>query len=256
MLAPDHTRTAYDTELHGLSFLLTEMGGVAETQVMGVATALQNGDRNRAVQLIEADLLIDRFQTRVEESAVKIIACHQPVANDLRRVIATLRAANELERIGDLAKNIAKRVSQIGTEQMPRQVTGGIRHMAGLILSQLCNALDSFANHDDKKAFDVWARDREVDSLHHSLFRELLTYMLEDQKMITLGVHLAFSAKNMERIGDHAINIADAVYYMVRGETLWAGQASALYGVRLAYDTKTASPVSDKTMYGQTDWSG
>ena len=92
MLAPDHTRTAYDTELHGLSFLLTEMGGVAETQVMGVATALQNGDRNRAVQLIEADLLIDRFQTRVEESAVKIIACHQPVANDLRRVIATLHS--------------------------------------------------------------------------------------------------------------------------------------------------------------------
>jgi phosphate transport system protein len=138
-----------------------------------------------------------------------------------------LRIAHELERIGDLAKNIGKRVGAIKQEGMPRRVMGGVRHMATLMLDQLRDVLDSFASRDVTKAVEVWARDQHVDRIYTSLFRELLTHMIEDPATVIFGVHLVFCTKNIERMGDHATNIAEAVYYMVKGHVLWQDRPKA-----------------------------
>jgi phosphate transport system protein len=167
------------------------------------------------------------MQRTIEERAIEIISRRQPVANDVREVVGILRIANELERIGDLAKNIGKRVGAINREHMPRQSMRGVSHMAIMMLTQLRDVLDSFASRDIAKAMEVWARDQDVDRLYTSLFRELLTYMMEDPGTITFGVHVVFCTKNLERMGDHATNIAEAVYYMVEGRTLWAERPKA-----------------------------
>jgi len=227
MLLPDHTRTAFDADLRALSLLIAEMGGLVEQQIVEAATALHNGNENCARRSIEMDPVVDDMQSSIEQKAVDIIACYQPVAVDLRELIAILRIANELERIGDLAKNIGKRIGAIGRTRVPRQSIGGIRSMNNLILAQVRDALDSLASRDDTKAVRLWLRDQDVDRLYTSLFRELLTYMMEEPGMITSGVHLVFCAKNMERMADHATNIAEAVYYMVRGEALWQGRPKA-----------------------------
>ena len=160
------------------------------------------------------------MQHNIEERAGETIVRRQPVAGDLRQIIGVLRIANELERIGDLAKNIGKRIVEINGEDMPPRSMRGVTHMATLILAQLHDVLDSFASRDVTKAVDVWKRDQEVDRLCTSLFRELLTYMMEGSVRISFGAHLLFCTKNLERMGDHATNIAEAVYYMVKGETL------------------------------------
>jgi phosphate transport system protein len=203
------------------------MGGLVERQIAEAATALHNANKDCAGRCIDMDALVDTMQSTIERKAINVIACYQPVALDLREVIAVLRIANELERIGDLAKNIGKRLGAIGRMRVPRQSLGGIRSMNKLILAQVRDALDSIASRDDTKAVNLWLRDQDVDSLYTSVFRELLTDMMRDPAMITPGVHLVFCAKNMERMADHATNIAEAVYYMVRGETLWQGRPKA-----------------------------
>jgi phosphate transport system protein len=227
MLVPGHTRTAFDSELQGLSSLIAEMGGLVELQIVEAAAALSKRDEERGRRVIATDALIDRMQRTVEEKTVETIACHQPVAIDLRELIGILRIANELERMGDLAKNIAKRVALVAREHMPRRAMGGVRHMTTLMIALLRDVLDSFVNHDAAKAVDVWKRDQDVDRLYTSLFRELLTYMMEDPGTINFGVHLVFCAKNLERMGDHATNIAEAVYYIVQGEMLWRERPKA-----------------------------
>ena len=221
MPVPERTRTAFDSELQGLSSLIAEMGGLVELQIAEAAAALSKRDQERGRRVIAADALIDRMQRTVEEKTIETIACRQPVAVDLRELIGILRIANELERMGDLAKNIAKRVALVAGEHMPRRSMGGVRHMTTLMIALLRDVLDSFINRDSAKAVDVWKRDQDVDRLYTSLFRELLTYMMEDPGMVNFGVHLVFCAKNLERIGDHATNIAEVVYYMVEGEMLW-----------------------------------
>ena len=221
MLVLAHTRTAFDSELKALSLLVAEMGGLVEGQIVDATAALSNRDVERARQAIATDALVDDMQRAIDEKAVEIIACHQPVAVDLRGLIGILRVASELERIGDLAKNIAKRVTFLLRDHMPRRSMGGLRHMTTRMLAQLRNALDGFVNRDAGKALDVWMRDQEVDRFYNSLFRELLSYMMEDPGTTNFGVHLIFCAKNLERMGDHATNIAEAVYYMVQGEPLW-----------------------------------
>jgi phosphate transport system protein len=228
MLVLEHTRSAFDAELKELSVLLAEMGGLVEQQIAQATHALANGDEQRSSRVIAADALIDSLQRRVGEKAVDIIARCQPVAADLREVVGTLRIANELERLGDLAKNIAKRLAPIARQHMQRQLIGGVRHMTTVTLIQLRDALDSFVNRDVAKAVGVWTRDQDLDRLYTSLFRDLLTHMLEDPVgTITLGVHLIFCAKNLERMGDHATNIAEAVYYIVQGESLWRERPKA-----------------------------
>jgi phosphate transport system protein len=220
MALAGHTAKALDSDLQDLAGIVAEMGGLAERQIAEAIEALVKRDNGRASRIIATDSIIDGLQHTIEDRAVSTIARRQPVAKDLRQVLGILRIANELERIGDLAKNIAKRVIAINGEDTPRRPLGGVRHMASLMLGQLRDVLDSFARRDVGKATDVWSRDHEIDQLCMSIFRELLAHMIEQPGMVTLAIHLLFCTKNLERMGDHATNIAEAVYYMVQGEAL------------------------------------
>jgi phosphate transport system protein len=220
MAWPEHTTKAFDLDLQGLARTMAEMGGLAERQIAEAIEALTTRDVERAWRVVNADTAIDNMQRAIEERAVETIARRQPVAIDLRQVVGILRIANEIERIGDLAKNIGKRIIAMKGEEMPRRSLRGVSHMANLMLAQLRDVLDSFARRDAAKALDVWTRDQDVDRLYTSLFRELLTYMGENPFSVRYAIHLLFCTKNLERMGDHATNIAESVYYMVHGQTL------------------------------------
>ncbi len=197
--------------------MVAEMGGRVEYQLHDANEALIQHNCDKAERVVQADAMLDDLQQQVEQKAIATIAMRQPMAVDLREIVATLRIANDLERIGDLAKNIAKRVLVIEAQDMPRQARLGFAHVMSLALGLLTEALDSFASGDTEKARSVWNRDEEIDLMYTSLFRELLTYMMEDSHTVTSGVHLVFCAKNIERVGDHVTNIAESVYYMVEG---------------------------------------
>src|SRR3974390_1861842 len=180
-----HTTTAFDSELQSLFRMIAEMGGLVERQIEEAVGALMNRDQERARQVVTADMVIDAMQRAIEEHAVQTIARRQPVAVDLRALVGILRIANDLERIGDLAKNIGKRVSALKRENLPRPPMTGVRHMTTLMLGQLRDVLDSFANRDVAKALEVWTGDQDVDRLYNCLFRELLTCMIEDPATAT-----------------------------------------------------------------------
>ncbi len=216
----EHTAKAFDVDLQDLSRMVAEMGGLAEKQIADSVDALAKRDSDRADRVIAADVAIDGLQREIEERSVLTIARRQPMAVDLREIVSALRIANDLERIGDLAKNIAKRVMPITADFHPQKLIRGVEHMAALVLAQLKQVLDAYAGHDLEKALVVWNGDEEVDAICTSLFRELLTYMMEDPRHITFCIHLMFSAKNIERMGDHATNIAETVYFMVQGRPI------------------------------------
>jgi phosphate transport system protein len=216
----EHTAKAFDVDLQDLSRMVAEMGGLAEKQIADSVEALATRDSARAERVIAADVQIDALQREIEERSVQTIARRQPMAVDLREIVSALRIANDLERIGDLAKNIAKRVVPITSDFHPQKLIRGVEHMSALVLTQLKQVLDSYAGHDVEKALAVWNGDEEIDAMCTSLFRELLTYMMEDPRHITFCIHLMFSAKNIERMGDHATNIAETVYFMVQGRPI------------------------------------
>ncbi|ADZ71698.1 phosphate signaling complex protein PhoU [Polymorphum gilvum] len=216
----EHTVTAYDEELRALAGRVAEMGGLAETLVNDAVTALLTQDLDRAHRTILADSRLDELQQDVEMRLIRVIARRQPMGQDLREIMAAGRIANDLERVGDLAKNIAKRVIAIDGDFNASKAAFGVEHMAELAMAQLKAVIDSYTGHDAEAARSVRERDDEVDALYTSLFRELLTYMMEDPRKITQCAHLLFCAKNLERIGDHATNIAENVYFMVTGEQL------------------------------------
>ena len=216
----EHTAKAFDVDLQDLSRMVAEMGGLAEKQIADSVDALATRDSARAERVIAADVQIDALQREIEERSVQTIARRQPMAVDLREIVSALRIANDLERIGDLAKNIAKRVVPITSDFHPQKLIRGVEHMSALVLTQLKQVLDSYAGHDVEKAMAVWNGDEEIDAMCTSLFRELLTYMMEDPRHITFCIHLMFSAKNIERMGDHATNIAETVYFMVQGRPI------------------------------------
>jgi len=218
MARPEHTTKIFDSDLEDLVLAITEMGGLAERQIAEAINALTTRDVRRAQRIITADAKIDAMQRNIEEKAVEVIARRQPVADDLRQVIGILRIANEVERIGDLAKNIGKRIIAIKGEDAPRTTMSGVDHMATLMLGQLRDVLDSFASRDVGKAVKVWMLDQDIDHLCTSLFQELLAYMMRRPVDSSLGAHLLFCTKNLERMGDHATNIAEAIHYMIRGE--------------------------------------
>jgi phosphate transport system protein len=220
MTMSEHTIKAFDTELQDLTRVVIEMGGMAERQIVNALEALEKHDTGLAQRVIADDAKIDALQREVEEKAILTIARRQPMAVDLRELVGALRLANDLERVGDLAKNIAKRVGALDTDFQPQQVMRGVEHMTDLVLTQLKEVLDSFAHRDIAKALAVWRGDEEIDAVNNSLFRELLTYMMEDPRNISYCIHLLFCAKNIERMGDHATNIAETVYYMVEGRAL------------------------------------
>ena len=215
-----HTTKVFDSDLQELARAIAEMGGLAERQIAEAIEALTTRDGARAQRIIAADATIDAMQRNIEERAIETIARRQPVADDLRQIVGILRIANEIERIGDLAKNIGKRIIAINDEEPPRMLMGGVDHMATLMLTQLRDVLDSFARRDVAKAVEVWTRDQEIDQLCTSLSQELLVEMMEKSLATSYGAHLMFCTKNLERMGDHATNIAEAVHYMVKGETL------------------------------------
>jgi phosphate transport system protein len=215
-----HTARAFDIDLQDLARLVAEMGGLAEKQIGESVDALNSHDLALAQRVIALDDKIDVLQREIEEKAILTIARRQPMAVDLRDIVGALRVANDLERIGDLAKNIAKRVGALDDDIELTKVLRGVEHMADLVLSQIKDVLDAYTRRDVEKALAVWRGDEEVDAVNNSLFRELLTYMMEDPRNISLCIHLLFCAKNIERMGDHATNIAETVYYIVEGRPL------------------------------------
>jgi phosphate transport system protein len=216
----EHTAKAFDTDLQELTRLVAEMGGLAEKQIADSVDALAGRDAERAMRVVSVDPSIDALQHEIEEKAVLTIARRQPMAVDLREIVSALRISNDLERIGDLAKNIAKRVTALSGEFHPQKLIRGVEHMAEMVLGQLKEVLDSYAGHDLDKALAVWKGDEEIDAMCTSLFRELLTYMMEDPRNITFCIHLMFAAKNIERMGDHATNIAETVYFLIEGRAI------------------------------------
>jgi phosphate transport system protein len=196
------------------------MGGLAE-QVLGQSfQALERRDPRLAETVVKADRAIDNLQRDIEEQVVVMIARRQPMADDLRHIIGALRITSDLERIGDLAKNTAKRALAVAHEQHPKPLISGLRHMVEGAMRQLKDVLDAYAERDADKAMKVWREDQGIDAMYNSLFRELLTYMMEDPRNIGLSTHLLFGAKNVERVGDHTTNIAETVVYVVRGTAL------------------------------------
>jgi phosphate transport system protein len=218
----EHIVKSFDQELVDLGRKIAEMAGIAEAMLSNATIALEKGDIHLARRVIAMDPQLDMLERQVEERAVVTIAKRQPMAVDLRTVISSIRIASDLERIGDLAKNIAKRVVAIEGQFPPQKISGGVSHMSGLALDRLKRVIDAFARRDVAEAFDVWENDDEIDQLHNALFRALLTYMMEDPRNIGFCAHLLFCAKNIERIGDHATNIAETVHYLVTGETVSA----------------------------------
>jgi len=215
----DHIVKSYDQELRELRNMIAEMGGYAEKSVVESVDALIKRDVVRAQNVITLDTAIDRLQRAVEERAVLIIAKRQPMALDLRELVSAIRVSNDLERIGDLGKNVAKRVVALNGNVQPAKIFGGFDHMADLVLGQLKQVLDAFAQRNVEEALSVWRSDGEIDAMYTSLFRELLTYMMEDPRNIGFCTHLLFCAKNIERIGDHATNIAETVHYLITGQS-------------------------------------
>ena len=223
----EHTVSAYDDDLKAIARRVTEAGGLAERAVASSISALTRLDIGLAQQVIADDKLLDNLQRDIEEKTILIIARRQPMAVDLREIVAAMRIANDVERIGDLGKNIAKRVVAINDVFPNKQLLTGLEHMAEIALQQLKAVLDAYAAHDDHAAYAVRQRDDEIDALYTSLFRELLTYMMEDPRNITFCTHLLFCAKNIERIGDHATNIAEAVHFVVTGEQVTEERAKS-----------------------------
>jgi phosphate transport system protein len=216
----EHTVKAYDRELDTLERLIAEMGGIAEKMVSEAVDALANADTVLAHQVVAADPRLDALQREIEDLAVMTIARRQPVAVDLRELIGVIRVAGDLERVGDLAKNIAKRTIKIGVEsRVPRAIVG-IRHMNEVATELMKDVLDAYAQRDAERAREVWERDVDLDALEDSVFRDLLTHMMEDPRNISFCAHMLFCSKNIERIGDHATNIAETVVYLVTGETM------------------------------------
>jgi phosphate transport system protein len=216
----DHTARAFDSDLQETTRKVAEMGGLVEKQIADALRALLEHDRELAEQVIAADAAIDAMQQEVEEKAILTIARRQPMAVDLREIVGAMRVCNDLERIGDHAKHIGKRVVVLADDLYPQTLIRGVEHMADLVLAQIKQVLDAYAGRDLRSALAVWNNDEEVDALCVSLFRELLTYMMEDPRNISFCMHLMFCAKDIERMGDHATNIAETVYFMIEGRPI------------------------------------
>ncbi len=216
----DHTIRAFDADLQQLAAKVAEMGRLDGEQIADAIVALVKRDTALAERVIATDDRVDELQREIEEKAVTTIARRQPMAVDLREIVGTLRISNDLERVGDLAENIAKRVLLLPKEFRLNAVALQLQHMGNLVRDQLVRVLRSYEHRDVVLALDVWHKDQEIDALNSSLFRKLLTYMMEDPRNITFCSHMLFCAKNIERAGDHATNIAETVYYIVEGHQL------------------------------------
>ncbi|HTI79722.1 MAG TPA: phosphate signaling complex protein PhoU [Acetobacteraceae bacterium] len=216
---PEHLVKSYDQELNKLRNLMTEMGGIVENQVALAAEAILHRDAAAATRAVEEDPKADALEREIEAFAIRLLALRQPVASDLRHIVAALKITGDIERIGDYAANVAKRSIVLSQFNTPFSLAG-LAHMATLVQGQLKSIIDALGDNDADKAVEVWRSDQVVDDIYNAIFRELITYMMEDPRNITPCTHLLFIAKNLERIGDHATNIAENLYYAVKGESL------------------------------------
>jgi len=215
----NHTVKSFQEELDSLAASIAQMGGLTEAQLANAIEAVSRRDSELAERTVQEDRRIDILEHEIESRAVRVIALRQPMASDLREAIASIKISTDLERIGDLAKNIAKRALVIqGDFETPARLIQGIARMGRLAQGQLKLVLDAYSNRDAQAAMEVWRSDEEIDEMYNSVFRELLTYMMEDPRTIGVCTHLLFIAKNIERIGDHATNVAETVRYVVTGE--------------------------------------
>jgi phosphate transport system protein len=213
----EHTLKRFDEELERLSATISEMGGLTESQFAQSLIGLREGDTEVAERVIGDDPRVDALDLAVQEQAVKLLALRQPMAVDLRMIISSIKIAAALERIADYAKNTAKRTIVLAQGSAPPSAVIGIERLGRLVRAALKDVLDAFAHNDAAKAHDVWQRDEEIDQVYTGLFRELLTYMMEDPRTITACTHLMFIAKNIERAGDHVTNIAELVSFRING---------------------------------------
>ncbi len=217
--APEHLVKSFDTELKRLRDMMSQMGGIVESQLANATKAILQRDSDAAGRAVEDDTKVDALERDVEQFVIRLLALRQPMAGDLRQIVAALKMTGDIERIGDYAANVAKR-SIVLSQFTPPYSLAGLANMARLVQSQLKSIIDAVANNDTQTAIRVWQSDVEIDDIYTALFRELITYMMEDPRNITPCTHLLFIAKNLERIGDHATNIAETIYYAVSGEVL------------------------------------
>ncbi len=217
--ATEHLISSYEQEFVRLRELTGRMGGLVEKQLTLAATALLSLDSEAATRAVELDPAVDALEREVEQFAIRMIALRQPVGDDLRRLVAAMRASVDLERIGDYAANVARRSLILGQFRMAHGLTA-LGHMTRLVQDGLKLIIDAMGESDAEKAIQVWRSDRAIDDLYNTIVRELVTYMMEDPRNITPCMHLLFVAKNLERIGDHATNIAETIHYAVTGEVL------------------------------------
>ena len=213
----EHIVKSFHDQLEALSTAIVQMGGLCETQLANSIEAIVRRDTGLAEQTVALDARIDQMEAQIEQQAVRLLALRQPLALDLRETLAALKISADLERIGDLAKNVAKRSLVISQDLPDQHLLQGLARMGRQSLAQLKNVLDAYSKRDANSAVTVWKRDGEIDELYNSLFRELLTYMMEDPRKIGPSTHLLFIAKNFERVGDHATNIAETVHYVATG---------------------------------------
>jgi len=215
----DHIVKSFDEDLKRLNNVIAEMGGLAEAQLTRAVDSLVRRNTELATQVVQDDKRIDALETDVGQMTVRMLALRQPMAQDLREVVAAIKIASDIERIGDYAKNIAKRAIVLSAHAPLKPVTS-IPRMSQLALHIIKDVLDAYIEKDAEGARAAWRRDEEVDEMYNSVFREMLTYMMEDPRNIGPCTHLLFIAKNIERIGDHATNVAEIVYYLVHGRSL------------------------------------
>ena len=216
----NHTVRSFDEELGYLEAKIAKMGTFASEMIEEAVNAVINNDLDLAKKVISDDMFLDETEREIDEKSVAIIAKRQPMAVDLREIIGAMRIAADLERVGDMGKNIAKRAAAIVESRQPASLYHGLQSFATLTLNQLKEVLDAYASRSLERIDAVRNRDEEIDAMYTSLFRELLTYMMEDPRNITACTHLLFCAKNIERIGDHATNIAEALHYIMTGTYL------------------------------------
>jgi phosphate transport system protein len=215
----EHIVKSYDDELARLSNMIVEMGGLAESQLSAAIDAVAKRDSALAALVVEGDAKVDDLERELDNLAIRLLALRQPMARDLREIFAALKIGADLERICDYAANVAKRSIALA-QSPPIQPVHALPRMGTLALALIKDVIDAYVEKDADKALEVWRRDEELDEMYSSLFREFLTYMMEDPRNIGACTHLLFMAKNIERIGDHATNIAEDLYYLVHGTPL------------------------------------
>jgi phosphate transport system protein len=245
----DHIIKSYDEELTKLQNTLITMGGLAEAQLASAMQAVAKRDSELAAEVVEGDVRVDQLEKEVEALVVRLLALRQPMARDLREIISALKIGSDLERICDYCANVAKRSIALNQAPVVKPVFA-LPRMGKLAQLLIKDVLDAYVHRDAEKAMRVWLGDEELDELYTSLFRELLTYMMEDPRSITAGTHLLFMAKNIERIGDHATNIAETIYFLINGTPLketrpkrdWSSSSVVLPGPKGIVSTESEPP--------------